>query len=104
MTKRAVAVAAVGAVGAVAAPKIQSQGSRRVPILLILKAKPAMSQMTMRIRRIRQQRADAVVVAGAVKLMLNHHQMIRPTPLSKCVLHVRARKKMTRVQCVAQRG
>ncbi len=43
MTKRAVAVAVVGAVGAVAVPKIQSQAQMRVPILLILKAKPAMS-------------------------------------------------------------
>ena len=69
MTKRAVAVAVVGAVGAAAAPRNQSQAQMRVPILLIPKVKPAMSQMTMRIRRIRQQRADAVVVAGAVNLM-----------------------------------
>ena len=60
---------AAGAVGAAAAPRNQSQAQMRVPILLIPKVKPAMSQMTMRIRRIRQQRADAVVVAGAVNLM-----------------------------------
>ncbi|CAB4673555.1 unannotated protein [freshwater metagenome] len=103
MTKRVVAADVVGAVGAAADPKIQSQAQMRVSILLIAKVKPAMSQMTMRIRRIRELRAAAVAVAVAVNLMSNHPRMIRPTPLSKCVLHARARKKMTLVPCVAQR-